>query len=285
MAVDKWFMSSIEQILTATGYKIIIQTDVPSHLWMRWTLTPPKEHLTQRTKRGLPLMLEKYYCFDVYEDNEQEEDGDTLEHTFIKEPWPVCETRYFYFHGEIAGVASKSTTTIFKKHRKEPPGPPPPESPIILRPNAPGDETNLFQFPATGQNWDKVDDVVPDEMATLVRNWTAIMRRDLYRLPTPEHWGTIDKITVRSRCRRESTASGSYKELWIKSGGALSQGDLRALPTGWIDHLYSWPTRPYDGQPWEWSDIDDLQIGIEVKNGGINWAMCTQLFVEIHFTV
>jgi len=114
-------MTTIEQNLTATGYIIVIHSDVPSHLWMRWTVTLPQEHLIQRTKRGLAFLVDKYFCFDVYHDNEQEEAGDTLVHTFIKEPWPVCETRYFYFHGEISGVPSKSTTTIFKKHRLAPP--------------------------------------------------------------------------------------------------------------------------------------------------------------------
>lgn len=136
MPGDKWFIKSIEQNLTADGYIIVIQTDVPSHLWMRWTVVLPHEHLIQRTKRGLAFLVDKYFCFDVYEDNEQEEAGDTLVHTFIKEPWPVCETRYFYFHGEISGVPSKSTTTIFKKHRTAPPFGPPQwiECPLTQKP-------------------------------------------------------------------------------------------------------------------------------------------------------
>jgi len=121
MPGSKWFMSGIEQNLTATGYIIVIHSDTSCHLWMRWTVIPPQEHLIQRTKRGLAFLVDKYFCFDAYHDNEQEEAGDTLEHTFIKEPWPSCETRYFYFHGEIAGVASKSTTAILSKHRVQPP--------------------------------------------------------------------------------------------------------------------------------------------------------------------
>ena len=66
-------------------------------------------------------MTDKYFCFDAYEDNEQEEAGDTLQHTFIKEPWPVCQTRFFYFHGTINGIASPSTSPILKKHRVAPP--------------------------------------------------------------------------------------------------------------------------------------------------------------------
>lgn len=61
-------------------------------------------------------MSDLYFCFDVYTDNEQEEAGDTLTHTFIKEPWPYCQERWFYFHGEINGIPSPSTSCIFYKH-------------------------------------------------------------------------------------------------------------------------------------------------------------------------
>lgn len=59
---------------------------------------------------------DRYFCFVVYTDNEQEEAGDTLVHTFIKRPWPVCETRWFYFWGSIAGLTCQSTTSIFELH-------------------------------------------------------------------------------------------------------------------------------------------------------------------------
>jgi len=110
-------MKAIDQYLYEDGYKIIIQTDVACHLWMRWTLVEPQEHPITVFRRGVAFRADKYFCFDVYEDNEQEEAGDTLLHTFIKSPWQHCETRYFYFHGSVAGVASKSTSPIFKKHR------------------------------------------------------------------------------------------------------------------------------------------------------------------------
>lgn len=70
------------------------------------------------------MHADKYFCFDVYEDNEQEEAGDTITHTFIKPDWPVCQTRFFYFHGRIDGEPSPSTTAIFKQHHAEPPVPP-----------------------------------------------------------------------------------------------------------------------------------------------------------------
>lgn len=113
---EHWFMTSGDQQRTLTGEKITIITDVPCHLWMRWTLVDPRIHKITRLRRGLASMDDWYYCFDVYEDNEQAEPGDTLIHTFIKEPWPYCEQRWFYFHGNINGVPSPSTSAIFTKH-------------------------------------------------------------------------------------------------------------------------------------------------------------------------
>ncbi|MBA7701502.1 hypothetical protein ES703_110242 [subsurface metagenome] len=123
--IPNWTILDIVQTLTATGYKIVVTTNVPCHLYMRWTTIEPQEHIKPVERRGVFLPSDKYFCFDVYKDNQQEEAGDTTTHTFIKEPWPECETRYFYFHGTIAGEASPSTSPIFKKHRKPPPWGPP----------------------------------------------------------------------------------------------------------------------------------------------------------------
>jgi len=115
-----WALKEIHQEVTKTGIKIMIWTFQPCHLWMRWTTTEPQYHPVQRTLRGLPLMTDRSFCFVAYQDNEQEEDGDTYVHTFIKEPWAHCETRWFYFHGRMASEHSPSTSAIFEKHRFAP---------------------------------------------------------------------------------------------------------------------------------------------------------------------
>ena len=117
MTTPRWHIKNILQILTLTGYKIIITSNTPAHLYMRWSNETWRLHLRTGIVRGLTKLFIPYYCFTVYEDNEQEEAGDTLEHTFIKEPWAGCETRYFYFWGTIGGEPSPSNTCCFIKHR------------------------------------------------------------------------------------------------------------------------------------------------------------------------
>ncbi|MBA7577017.1 hypothetical protein ES708_18863 [subsurface metagenome] len=122
---NKWCILDIVQTLTATGYKIWVVTNVPCHLFMHWTNQEPLKHDRTRVLRGLTIPAASQYCFVVWEQNEQHEAGDTIFHTFVKEPWPHCETRWFVFRGTIGGEWSSSTSCIFDKHRVAPAfGPP-----------------------------------------------------------------------------------------------------------------------------------------------------------------
>lgn len=107
-----------------TGYLITVITDVACHLWMRYSLNPPQYHTVPVLRRGLFLHANRYICFTAYKDNEQEEAGDTLVHTFLKLNWPSCQTRYFYFYGSIAGEMCVSTSPVFELHFLAPPIPP-----------------------------------------------------------------------------------------------------------------------------------------------------------------
>ncbi len=132
MATTHFAVLDIAYEITDTGYLITITTDIPCHLYMRWTLEKPGIHLDPVIKRGLPIHYMPRYCFVVYEDNEQLEPGDTLEHTFEKPNWPVCTTRYFYFWGTIASQPSPSESPIFENHRVVVGPPPPPPLELLF---------------------------------------------------------------------------------------------------------------------------------------------------------
>ena len=107
------------------GYKLIAYTDVPCHLYCRMTLTPPRKHVLPSPRRGTYLTGDVRFCFVVYEDNEQDEAGDTLIHTFYKHPWPYCQHRWFYFVATQGTTTSVSETCIFHFHFPAPPPAPP----------------------------------------------------------------------------------------------------------------------------------------------------------------
>lgn len=117
-AISNWAPTDIESELTPSGYTIVVTTDIPCHLYMRWTTTEPRKHPSEVFRRGIRLMAGVRWCFVSFKENEQEEEGDTLVHTFIKPDWPVCETRWFYFYGQKQSIESPSASPIFHLHRE-----------------------------------------------------------------------------------------------------------------------------------------------------------------------
>jgi len=111
---------SITQTNIIIGVDIEVTTNVPVHLWMRWSLQPPHIHQITRQVRGLAIPTLPYYCHVAYKDCQQLEAGDTLIHTFNCPPWNVCQTRYFTFWGTIDGLNSPSESAIFQWHKKPP---------------------------------------------------------------------------------------------------------------------------------------------------------------------
>lgn len=123
--IARFAVYDINYLVTSTGVEITVFTFEPCHLWLRYTTKEPQEHLVPVIKRGLATHQHKRFCFVVYKDLEQNEAGDTLTHTFTIEPWPHCQTRYFYFYGSIGGDPSPSTSAIFSYHRVYTAPPPP----------------------------------------------------------------------------------------------------------------------------------------------------------------
>jgi len=116
MPNGKWFITQFWRYAPPGGFGTIITTDDACHLWLRWSNNSPQTHRTARVFRGLNLMDDIYFCFTGYQDVEQQEAGDTLTHTFVVTPWVACQTRWYYFHGQVAGVNSPSTSPIFTFH-------------------------------------------------------------------------------------------------------------------------------------------------------------------------
>lgn len=132
------------------GFSLVIETDRPCHLYMRWTDTEPLKHPSVKFRRGISLMAGTRYCFVTFHENEQEEAGDTLIHTFIKKDWPVCETRWFYFIGTVAGEEQPSSSPIFHLHREEE------YQPFVFGPERATGANRTIQ--AVSTDWDEVHD-------------------------------------------------------------------------------------------------------------------------------
>ncbi|MBA7527401.1 hypothetical protein ES705_19577 [subsurface metagenome] len=97
-----------------TGNIVTATSDVPAHLWLRLTHVPPRIHSKPVLRRGMWLNDDVRFCFDVFHDIEQDQAGDTLEHTFTISP---CESDFqfwYYLWGYVGGILSPSTSAILE---------------------------------------------------------------------------------------------------------------------------------------------------------------------------
>lgn len=89
------------------------KTDVACHLYAHVTEQRPIIRRIPYQKRGAQFVLSSVTCFVEIDAIEQEEEGDTLEHTFII-PFPVNDhTYYWYLTGTISGEPCLSISQIF----------------------------------------------------------------------------------------------------------------------------------------------------------------------------
>lgn len=149
-AIGNWAVLDFYYNSILEGFSLVVETDRPCHLYMRWTDTEPLKHASSKWRRGISLMAGTRYCFVTFHENEQEEAGDTLIHTFIKKNWPVCQTRWFYFIGSVVGVEQPSSSPIFHLHREAE------YEPFIFGPKACTGANRTIQ--AVSTDWDEVHD-------------------------------------------------------------------------------------------------------------------------------
>ncbi len=115
-----WYLREQTATVTATGVQVVAVTNVACHLWLRWSTEKTGKHMDAVLRRGMVTREVPRFCVVSYNDVEQEEEGNTITHTFLVTPWPYCETRWYYLWGTMYGEATPSESPIFEYHREEP---------------------------------------------------------------------------------------------------------------------------------------------------------------------
>ena len=162
----------------------------------------------------------------------------------------------------------------------------------IIRPDGSGDLCNipLESGDSCPDHYKNVDEETVS-YADYVSNDVSTYYTDLYSLSNPVRCGLfVDNVTVFAVLKRSNGCGGDAK-ITIKSGGTLNNSsEFVGIPTVYTLFSYKMETNPVTGNDWNWSSIDDLQVGISLKGctgGGPiipGTAYCYQLYVVINAT-
>jgi len=159
---------------------------------------------------------------------------------------------------------------------------------LILRPNAAGDETDIkYQYPDSGEHWQKVDESSPDDDSTFVFTPSLGWEEDLYNIPdhsTQTAGGDINYVEVfmTSRASANTTQPSAYVN--IKTYGLEFPGLSENLTTSYMEYSNAWSENPVSSSSWAWTEVDSLQIGLGMRRGGVNInSLCTQVYADVNF--
>ena len=159
---------------------------------------------------------------------------------------------------------------------------------IIYRPNGVGDVTDIkYQYPVSGDHWDKVYDISSDGDDTYIYTPSLGWEEDLYNITdhsTQTAGGDINYVEVYMVCRATANATKLSAYTLIKTNGASYNSTSENLTPSYATYSYQWNNNPQAGRAWLWNEIDALQIGLGMREAGVGLeSLCTQVYTEVSF--
>jgi type II secretory pathway pseudopilin PulG len=148
----------------------------------------------------------------------------------------------------------------------------------ILRPVGVGNSGNLLTQNCSN-NWQCVDETVSDDDDTYVKGAGSQWKLDTYE--TANHsagTGTVDSIIVYVKAK--GSGGGKKARTAIRIGGNNYTGSQNNTTGSYVDYSTTYLTNPATSAAWTWTDIDNLEIGVDLKKV----AFCTQVWVEVYYT-
>ncbi len=139
-----------------------------------------------------------------------------------------------------------------------------------LEPNASGFQANLLNQNLNSiNNWDSANDSNGD--TSFVR-YGAAWATDLYNLSDPiSPSGTINSVIVYIEARAvHSNIQQTGVRPAIRTGSTTYNGTEKTLTTNYAVYSDTWVTNPQTSSAWTWTDINNLQAGVSLRNSKLS---------------
>jgi len=163
-----------------------------------------------------------------------------------------------------------------------------------LRPDGLGDNAQLDNNDGTGpaNNYEYVDEIICDNLATYVYTASAIIKYDTYRLPnvTADQFH-IFNVAVHMMCMNTWSDTvpypiGVFRACIVNGTSAKSIGPIVNPPQDnvFYEYSYIYDDNPWSGVEWTWADINNLQAGVGIRctSPGSTSGYCSQIWLTIN---
>ena len=157
-----------------------------------------------------------------------------------------------------------------------------------FRPSANSD-TVEHNYTGESTNFLCVNEEVLDENSFIWSDWGDRTLTDLYEIPdhTSSQDGRIDNITLYAYLDSDPNLEVFVRySLLLNIGGSIygtSSTPIWCGGDGFEMRSHTWATNPKTASEWTWSEIDTLQIGVNLTGGG-QLAKCGQLWLDVNWT-
>jgi len=168
------------------------------------------------------------------------------------------------------------------------------ESPIILRPNGMGNDTDLLSTPSTSSRYQNIDEASADDADRVYWNDAAVAT-DEYTLTDHGRIGTesISSVVVKWRGIAIGGLSGDQddSQVYLTAPGLGGAYSTAKIYSGWARHTASYTdfqstpfTSDPTGEDWNWTTINALYVGLQLKHDDDKETRVSQLYVEVNYT-
>lgn len=169
---------------------------------------------------------------------------------------------------------------------------------IHLRPNAAGDSSSWTGYVGTGSNWERVDEVTPDDATSGVRSRTTNEVEE-YNVDASGigSGDTVNVVAVGHRVNRSTGTTNSTYNVRVKktaSGTVSESSTLTAITTTWrTNDPSSNSASPFalvtyldpDSAAWTQSTLDSMQIGLKTVSGsGDRYTQVSTMWASVDYT-
>lgn len=157
---------------------------------------------------------------------------------------------------------------------------------LSLLPDGVGDYTNIASVDPLGTpHWDAVNDPVdsPDDLTTYLSTTSSEQQKDAFTLQDTSQTGTINSVTVYFRFCSSAANKTHYAQPFLRLNTTETTGtEQEHTAKTWT--TYSQILARPGGGSWSWTDINNLQIAIGLRDADAGNPQLTQVYLEVDYT-